>query len=187
MAILEIAKFDAPVLRRKARPVRRINAAVRKTLDDMAETLYAAKGLGLAAPQVGVDRALVVIDVGEGLIELVNPRIVSAEGSVTAVEGCLSLPGMFGEVPRAEKVKVEGLDGNGHRVWIEGEGMLARALQHEIDHLEGILFIDKATSLTIEDDGQASNEDGAGDGNEAASEVQVSARAGVAGGPGAKD
>ncbi|HEY3314011.1 MAG TPA: peptide deformylase, partial [Bacillota bacterium] len=146
MAEAEIRKFDDPVLREKAKPVRRVNAAVRKVLDQMSETLYAAKGIGLAAPQIGLDKAMVVIDVGDGLIELVNPRIVQAEGTATAVEGCLSLPGMSGEVPRAEKVKVEALDGSGHRKWIEGEGILARCLQHEIDHLDGILFIDKATS-----------------------------------------
>lgn len=179
MGVLEIRKFDDPVLRQKARPVRRVNAAVRKTLDEMAETLCAAKGAGLAAPQIGIDRALVVIDVGEGLIELVNPKIVSSEGSVTAVEGCLSLPGMFGEVPRAEKVKVEALDGNGHRTWVEGEGLLARALQHELDHLDGVLFIDKATSITIEegDEDEPKNPDAAG----------AAGDAGEASRPGTKD
>ncbi len=159
MALLEIHKFDDPVLRQKAKPVKRVGAAIRKTLKDMSEAMYEAKGIGLAAPQVGLDRAMIVVDVGEGLLELVNPKIVSSEGSATAAEGCLSLPGMWGEVPRAEKVKVEALDANGHRTWIEGEGMLARALQHEIDHLYGILFIDKATSITIEED--EDGEDGA--------------------------
>lgn len=153
MAFLEIHKFDDPALRQKAKPVKRVGTAIRKTLKDMAETMYEAKGIGLAAPQIGLDRTMIVVDIGEGLLELVNPKVVSAEGSATATEGCLSLPGMWGEVPRAEKVKVEALDAGGHRTWIEGEGMLARVLQHEIDHLDGILFIDKATSITIEEDG----------------------------------
>ncbi len=164
MAEVEIRKFDDPILRQKAKPVRRINAAIRKILDDMVDTLHAAKGVGLAAPQIGLDKALVVIDVGEGVIELVNPRIVQAEGTAVAFEGCLSLPGMSGEVPRAERVKVEALDGNGHRTWVEGDGLLARALQHEIDHLDGVLFIDKATSITMEDEDEA--EAGLGEGRE---------------------
>ena len=147
MAVMEIRKKDDPVLRQKAKPIKKISPNIRTFLDGMAETMYAAHGVGLAAPQVGVSKRIVVIDVGEGIIELINPEIISAEGKVTAYEGCLSIPGIVGEVERSEKVTVTHLDREGHRRWIDGTELLARALQHEIDHLEGMLFVDKAKSI----------------------------------------
>jgi peptide deformylase len=144
-----IAKFRSPELRRPARDVRKVNARIREFLEVMADVMYAAGGAGLAGPQVGLDRALVVIDVGNGLVMLVNPRITAAEGSRTMTEGCLSLPGIAGEVERAEKVKVEALNEHGHPVWIDAEGFYARAIQHELDHLRGCLFVDRALSLSI--------------------------------------
>ena len=147
MAVLEIRKEGDPVLRLRAKTVKKIGPTIRTLLDDMAQTMYDAPGVGLAAPQVGVSKSIVVIDAGEGLIELINPEIISVQGKATAHEGCLSLPGIVGEVERAEKVTVTYLDRDGHRRWIEGTALLARALQHEIDHLEGVLLIDKAKSI----------------------------------------
>ncbi len=146
MTVLPIREFGDPVLRRKARRVLRVNNGVRETLDLMLDTMRAASGAGLAAPQIGVSRRLVVIDAGQGPYFLVNPEIVarSAENE-SAWEGCLSWPGYVGEVERACKVSVKALDRDGHEMWVEGEGLLARALQHEIDHLDGILYIDRAT------------------------------------------
>ncbi|MBO8167843.1 MAG: peptide deformylase [Thermoanaerobacteraceae bacterium] len=145
MAVYQIVKQGDPVLREKARPVSKINANILKLLDNMADTMYDAEGVGLAAPQIGISKRVIVVDCGEGLIELINPEIVEAEGSETDVEGCLSIPGVQGMVPRAAKVKVRGLDRNGKKVELTATGLLARALQHEIDHLDGILFIDKVT------------------------------------------
>lgn len=150
MAILEIVKDPADVLRKKAKPVTKVNAVIKKLLDDMAETMYDAPGVGLAAPQVGVSKRVIVIDPHDeetGLIQLVNPEIVAQEGWVKGTEGCLSIPGVVGDVYRYETVKVVGLDRNGHKVWIDAEGWLARIFQHEIDHLDGILYTDKCTNL----------------------------------------
>lgn len=145
----EILTFRAPVLRQKARPVRKVNAQIKRTLEHMLEAMYEANGVGLAGPQVGLDRAIIVVDVGDGPVKLVNPEITSAEGAASMVEGCLSLPGINGDVERAEKVTVKALDDNGRDVWIDAEGFFARALQHEIDHLDGRLFIDRARTLVI--------------------------------------
>ena len=145
----DIMKYRAPVLRQKTRQVRKVNAQIKRVLELMLDTMYEANGVGLAGPQIGLDKALVVVDVGDGPVMLVNPEITSAEGSASMYEGCLSLPGINGEVDRAEKVKVKGLDENGRDVWIEAEGFFARALQHEIDHLSGRLFIDRAKTLVI--------------------------------------
>ena len=143
----EIRRHPDPVLRREAKPVHKVNRQVREMLDDMMETMRRARGVGLAAPQVGISRRVIVVDVGDGPIELINPEIVHAEGTDVAVEGCLSVPGLIGEVPRYRKVTVSGLNRTGHRTWIEAEGLLARALQHEIDHLNGVLFVDRATEV----------------------------------------
>lgn len=143
----KIRKLGDPVLRRKARPVKKIGRQIRELLDRMARTMYAATGVGLAAPQIGVSRRVIVLDVGQGLLELVNPEVEWTAGEVIGVEGCLSLPGMIGEVPRAESVRVSGLNRQGNRIWVEGSGLLARALQHEIDHLDGILLIDRAIKV----------------------------------------
>jgi peptide deformylase len=145
MAIRNIVQYPDPVLKKKARPVQKFNARLHKLLDDMAETMYDAKGVGLAAPQVGILKRVIVVDVGEGLIEIVNPEIVEKKGEQLAPpEGCLSIPNLLGEVRRAQWVKVTGQDRDGNPVELEAEGYLARALQHEVDHLNGVLFIDIA-------------------------------------------
>ena len=148
MALLDIRTYPDPVLLRVAEPVTRFDDALRRLLNDMAETMYAADGVGLAAPQVGVSRRIVVIDVGEGLIELINPVITKREGSVVGGEGCLSVPNFEGEVERAEYIECEFFDRKGKRMKLASDGILAIAVQHELDHLDGILFIDKATVLT---------------------------------------
>lgn len=157
MAILPIRKEGDPVLRKRARPVPKVTKRIVKLLQDMEETMYAADGVGLAAPQVGISERLIVVDVGDGPIHLVNPVLVSAEGSVIDAEGCLSIPGVVGYVERAQKVVVDGLDMKGRPRRIEAEDWLARALQHEIDHLDGILFTDKATSISRDEDGADSS------------------------------
>jgi len=121
-------------------------------LRDMADTMYKANGVGLAAPQVGILRRVVVIDVGDGLIELVNPEIIATEGEQEGPEGCLSLPGRQGYVRRPNKVTVRALDRNGKPFEITGEGLLARAFCHELDHLDGILYIDKMDHEIFDDE-----------------------------------
>ncbi len=147
MPVGDIRTWEDAALRQRARPVARVDAAVRERLEAMAETMYAAHGVGLAAPQVGLDQRLVVVDVGDGLYQLVNPELVGAEGVEVGTEACLSVPGLMGEVPRAARVAVAGLDEQGRKVWVEAEGLLARALQHELDHLDGVLFVDRAIRL----------------------------------------
>ncbi len=147
MALLEIRKAGDKVLKEQAAPVAKIDRRIKKLLSDMAQTMYDANGVGLAAPQVGVALRAIVVDAGEGLLELVNPAIVAAEGCETGTEGCLSIPGVFGEVERCAAVTVEGLNREGRKVRVSGTGFLARALQHEIDHLDGVLFIERATTL----------------------------------------
>ncbi len=146
MALREIVKYGDDVLRKKCRPVTDFNDRLHQLLDDMAETLALAEGAGLAAPQVGVLRRVVIIDVhdGNGVIELINPEIVSYEGVQTGGEGCLSLPNEWHEVERPAKVTVKAQNRNGEEFTMTGEGLLARAFCHELDHLDGILFIDKA-------------------------------------------
>ena len=147
MSVLDIRRAGDPVLKEKAKPVAKITKTVRSVLDNMVQTMQEADGVGLAAPQVGVSLRVVVIDVGEGLIELINPVIVASEGCETGTEGCLSIPGMYGEVERFTSVTVQGLDRQGAPITVQGSGLLARALQHEIDHLEGVLFIERAQSV----------------------------------------
>jgi peptide deformylase len=144
MSIRLIVKHPDPVLREKCIPVRKFNANLHKLLDDMAETMYDADGVGLAAPQVGITKRVVVIDAGEGLIELINPEIVERREEQLGSEGCLSIPGLYGDVRRSKWVKAKALDRNGNEIVVEGEDLLARAIQHEIDHLNGVLFIDIA-------------------------------------------
>jgi peptide deformylase len=139
----EIRLADAPVLRQVARPVPKMTKRVAKLLREMEETMYAAQGIGLAAPQIGVSQRLVVIDVGDGPLHLINPQVQEREGSEVDMEGCLSVPDVWGYVDRSEAVIVDALDLRGKPTRIEAHGLLARALQHEIDHLDGILFIDK--------------------------------------------
>ncbi len=147
MSLLEIKKAGAPVLKEVCSPVERVDKSIRILLDDMAETMYKAEGVGLAAPQVGESVRVVVIDVGKGLIEFVNPVIIFREGCAKDTEGCLSVPNLYGEVERAAKVKVEFLNRWGKKKHLTADGLLARCIQHELDHLEGRLFIDIAESL----------------------------------------
>lgn len=148
MARLTIRTFDDPVLRKKAKPVKTIDAHVRRLIEDMEETMYAAPGLGLAANQVGVLKRVLLADCGDGLIALVNPKIVAhSEPRVMGMEGCLSFPNWFGEVARWETVTVKGLNPQGKAAKIEAEGLLARCFQHEIDHLDGKVFVDIAVNL----------------------------------------
>jgi len=144
MAILEIKEYGEPVLREKALPVKEITPEILNFIKDMAETMYTDSGVGLAAPQAGVSKRIIVIDGEEdGLIALVNPTIVKSEGEVEDEEGCLSLPGIYSQVKRSSKVTVKALNENGDPIEITKEGLTARALQHEIDHLDGILFVDR--------------------------------------------
>lgn len=147
MARYKVVLAGDPVLRRIAHPVKEVNDNIKKLLDNMAETLYHAKGVGLAAPQVGISKRVIVVDIGEGLFKLVNPEIVASSGIQDGAEGCLSLPDVVGNVKRSERVTVKALDENGDEVTIEATGYLARAFQHEIDHLNGIIFTDKATAI----------------------------------------
>lgn len=148
MASLKIATYPDPVLLSQARLVPRLSRQVRRLARAMLETMYAASGVGLAAPQVGVRQRVIVVDVGENPITLVNPDISAAEGDQVGLEGCLSVPDLVGEVRRAEWVTVEGLDRRGRPITVEGEGLLARALQHEVDHLDGILFFTRVEDPT---------------------------------------
>lgn len=147
MAILDIKKAGDEVLKQQAEPVVKIDRKIKQLLDNMADTMYSADGVGLAAPQVGVSLRVIVVDIGEGLVELINPVIISQEDLEIGTEGCLSVPGVFGEVERYAQVTVEGLNRHGKTVTITGTGFFARALQHEIDHLEGVLFIERAKTI----------------------------------------
>lgn len=134
------------VLHQVAKEVKKITPNVQKLLTDMADTMYEAEGVGLAAPQIGILKRVIVVDVGDdnGLIELINPEIVSKDGEQFGPEGCLSIPGYRGDVRRAQTVTVKGLDRNGNEVTYTGSDLLARAFQHEIDHLNGVLYTDIA-------------------------------------------
>ena len=140
MAIRNIVKDGDEILLKKSRPVERFDEKLSMLLEDMRETLKAAEGAGLAAVQVGVLRRVCIIDVGDGVIELINPEIVSSSGAIEDVEGCLSFPNQWGMVSRPATVKVKAFNRNGKRVMIKGEGLKARALCHEIDHLNGVTF-----------------------------------------------
>jgi peptide deformylase len=140
--VLPIVTEPNPLLRQKAQPVKKITKRIKKLAQNMLATMYAAEGVGLAGPQVGVGERIIVIDVGDGPLVLLNPEIISSKGQNRDVEGCLSIPGCNGYVTRAAQVKVAGVNLEGSQVELEGEGLLARALQHEIDHLEGVLFVD---------------------------------------------
>ena len=148
MSKLKIIEAGAPILKETAKPVDHITKRIKKLLDDMAETMYAAEGVGLAAPQVNESLQLVVLDDGKGLIELINPEIIEhSEEMQDGVEGCLSVPGYYGNVERYANIKVKALNRRGKTVVYEAEGFLARIFQHEIDHLFGTLFIEKAENL----------------------------------------
>jgi len=144
MAIRKIVRLNEDdILRKHSRKVEKFDRRLGDLLDDMADAMYEADGAGLAAVQVGILKRCVVIDVGEGLIELVNPEIIEEEGTQECIEGCLSVPGRRGRVERPEKVRVHAQDRKGRHIELEGEGFLANALCHELDHLDGIVYVDK--------------------------------------------
>lgn len=155
MAILEIKKYPDETLKKKSQDVTDINDELQKLINDMVETMYNARGIGLAAPQIGVLKRIIVVDTnltekGHSPVILINPEIVSSEGEILSEEGCLSIPGFITKLKRNEKVFVKALDKNGKQIEIEGTGLLARALQHEVDHLNGILIIDRISPLKKE-------------------------------------
>ena len=150
MALLPILHYPDPRLHRVAAPVAVVDATIRKLINDMAETMYAAPGIGLAATQVDIHQRVIVIDASEardGLQVFVNPEIVQSSGSAETEEGCLSVPGVFEWVPRAERITVRALDGEGKPFTLEAEGLLAVCIQHEIDHLEGKVFVEYLSRL----------------------------------------
>lgn len=143
MATRNIVKDGDPILRKICKPVLNFDERLCQVLDDMAETMYAADGCGLAASQVGILRRYCIVDVGDGIIELINPVIVESDGTQYGDEGCLSFPGQYSEVERPMKVTVKAQDRNGKFFTVTGEGLKARAFCHEIDHLDGIVFKDR--------------------------------------------
>lgn len=149
MATLRIRKYGDPILRVDCKSVKVVSMVERNLLEDMLKTMYSAGGIGLAAPQVGVDKRLIVVDTkeGKGPVKLVNPRIISGRGKDFLEEGCLSLPDITVNIKRAKKVEVAGLNENGQKITLEADGLMARTIQHEIDHLSGILIIDRATFI----------------------------------------
>ncbi|MBT9139986.1 MAG: Peptide deformylase 1 [Dehalococcoidia bacterium] len=161
MAIRVIRTKEDPALREVALEVKKITPQVRKLLDELAETMYAAEGVGLAAPQVGIAKRLIVIDAQDqnGLLKLINPLIIERKGKEKAPEGCLSFPGVVGEVERDEIVTVQATDPDGHTVQICASGLLARAFQHEIDHLDGILFVDRVTCFISDENREVGREE----------------------------
>ncbi len=146
MALRQIRLYGDEILRKKSKKVEIVNDKIRQILNDMADTMYNTKnGGGLAGPQVGILKQLVVIDMGQGLIKLVNPKIIDKEGTQEVIEGCLSIPNKWGKVIRPSKVKIEALNENGEEIILTGTGDLAKCFCHEIDHLNGILFTDLVT------------------------------------------
>ncbi len=144
MAVLKLQKYGSPLLREKAMPVNKVDDEIRELVNDMIETMYAEGGVGLAAPQVGISKRIIVIDNEEKeVLVLINPVIVKRAGEVKEEEGCLSIPGVYSPVRRSSLITVEALDLNEKKIQITKEGFLAIVLQHEIDHLDGYLFIDR--------------------------------------------
>ncbi|HAJ92883.1 MAG TPA: peptide deformylase [Gammaproteobacteria bacterium] len=150
MTTLNILQFPDPRLRNVARPVKQVDDAIRKLVDDMLETMYAAPGIGLAATQVNVDKRVIVIDVSEDKgqpLYLINPEILELEGVEEMEEGCLSVPGVYEPVQRADQVRIRALDSDGQSFEMQANGLLAVCIQHEIDHLDGKLFVDYLSQL----------------------------------------
>ncbi len=155
MAVLEILKYPHPLLKKRCEKVDRIDGGVKKLIRDMTETLYHANGIGLAACQVGVPRSVIVVDVSpidpeKDFFAIVNPEVISQEGEIEHEEGCLSVPECSEKVKRSQKVLVRGLSPEGKKIEISGEGILAITLQHEIDHLNGVLILDRISRLKRE-------------------------------------
>lgn len=159
MALREIRFSEDPILRKRSKEITEVTERIKILLEDMIETMNNADGVGLAAPQIGILRRAVVIDVGEGPIKLLNPAILEVKGEAIDIEGCLSVPGRSGTVNRPEWVKVSYMDMEGQEKTLEGDGLLARAICHEIDHLDGILYIDKMIEeVELEEDEELSEE-----------------------------
>ena len=161
MALREVRKEGDPVLRKECRPLKEMNGRTRQLIEDMFETMYEAEGVGLAAPQVGILKQVVVLDVGleePAPMVLINPEILETNGECTDYEGCLSVPGYQGRVSRAESVRVRALDENMKEFELEADGLLARCIQHETDHLHGVLYIDKVIG-ELEEPGEAGEEE----------------------------
>lgn len=152
MALLNILKEGDETLRKKSRPVEEITPRILTLLDDMHETLEKAEGIGLAAPQVGILRRIVIVEIGDEKYEMINPEIISRRGIQNELEACLSVPALYGRVKRPKHVKVRYTDRNGETHEAEGEGLTARCFCHEIDHLDGILYIDKASETFTPDE-----------------------------------
>ena len=153
MALRKIVVEGDEILRKKCREVEKVDDRIRSILDDMLETLHDSHGVGIAAPQVGIMRRMFIVEVEEGdAIELINPRMIKQEGAAEGEEGCLSIPGYVGTVVRPEYVKIEGLNRNGEKIVCEGRGLKAVAFCHEYDHLDGILYTDKATEVHLADE-----------------------------------
>lgn len=154
MAIRKIVTYPAEVLEKKCRPVVKFDRKLAKLLDDMYDTMIEYDGVGLAAPQIGIDERIAIVDIDDesGTIEMINPRIIQTSGEQTGPEGCLSFPDLFGEVTRPNYVKVEACDRKGKKFTLEAEEFLARAIQHEIDHLDGVLFTSKVSRYLEEDE-----------------------------------
>jgi peptide deformylase len=155
MSVLEILKYPHPLLKKRCGEVAKIDGQVRKLIDDMVETMYEANGIGLAGCQVGVSRRIIVVDVSpldsrQTLFAMINPEIISGEGEIDHEEGCLSVPDCFEKVKRSEKVRVRGISPDGDEMEIAGEGILAFAIQHEIDHINGVLILDRLSYLKRE-------------------------------------
>ena len=150
METSEIIRYGDPVLRRKAEVVKDFDDEIRALIQRMYVVMAEVRGLGLAGPQIGVSKRIFTYDVGEGPHALINPKVLRTSGEEVNVEGCLSIPGLQGDVARAERVTVAGIDENGEKVKIRAEGMLARVFQHELDHLDGTMFVDRADPDTLE-------------------------------------
>lgn len=152
MAIRIVREDGDEILRKKSREVEEVNDKIREILDDMVETLHHYNGVGLAGPQIGILKRLVVIDLydDKGPMKLVNPKIIKQDGEQEVEEGCLSFPNEFAKIVRPAKVTIEALDENGKKIKLKGEGLLAQAIAHELDHLDGILFVDKIIPGTLQ-------------------------------------
>lgn len=163
METKEIVRYGNPVLRQRAGEINEFDEGVKALIERMYVVMAEAKGLGLAGPQIGVSQRIFTYDIGEGPHAMINPKVLKSSGEEIGVEGCLSMPGLQGDVARAERVTVSGIDENGEKVKIKAEGLLARVFQHEIDHLDGTIFIDRADPETLEtvplDDEEEEEED----------------------------
>ena len=152
MAIRQIRTIGDEILTKECKPVKEMNERTLELIEDMFETMYEANGVGLAAPQVGIRKRLVVIDCGDDPIVLINPVVLETSGSQTGLEGCLSVPGKTGEVTRPNYAKVKALNEDMEEIIVEGEELLARCLLHEIDHLDGIMYVDKVEGELLSTD-----------------------------------